>query len=171
MTSQGCMRHPSENANFQSFLCFPLLLTAWLIKDSEVWATDEDWVSSNCCVLASATLHWTFTGINCNIQTLVLTIKVPFDIKYNMKCMLFVKENLQEDQELCAVSLGESSTWSIAAHSWEYGPPWRSSLEPWNRASGGIVVPDLGAFASCQLKNSHRWRPGLFNPRYQLYRK
>lgn len=46
-----------------------------------------------------------FNGIDCNIQTLVLTIQVPFDIKDNMKCMFLAKENLHEDQELWTDSL------------------------------------------------------------------
>ena len=40
---------------------------------------------------------------NCNIQTLVLTIQVPFDIKDNRKCMFLTKEKLH-DQELWTVS-------------------------------------------------------------------
>ena len=58
-------------------------------------------LSSDHCVLASDALHLTF---NCNMQTLVLTIQVPFDIKDNRKCMFLVKEKLPEDQELWTVS-------------------------------------------------------------------
>lgn len=44
-----------------------------------------------------------FNGINCSIQTLVLTIKVPFDIKDDLTRVFLAEENSQEDQELCTV--------------------------------------------------------------------
>ena len=55
--------------------------------------------------LAQITLSWHRTlCIKRNIQTLVLTIQVPFDIKGNRKCMFLAKEKLHEDQELWTIS-------------------------------------------------------------------
>ena len=54
--------------------------------------------------LAQITLSWHWTlCTKRNIQTLVLTIQVPFDIKGNRKCMFLAKEKLHEDQELWTI--------------------------------------------------------------------
>lgn len=174
MTSQGCMRHASENANFQNSKascvshCFSLLLTAWLVMDSGVWATDEDWVSSDCCVLASGSLLRTFKDISRNIQTLVLTIKVPFNIKDNVQCMFLLKKTCKKIRNCELFSSGESSTWCISAHSWEYQTALKKLTGTVDRASKRVLLfLNLEASASCQLKKSHMWRPRRFNLRYQ----
>lgn len=65
-----------------------------------------------------------FNGINCSIQTLVLTIKVPFDIKDDLTRVFLAEENSQEDQELCTVFFRGAEH---VTH--------RCSPEPWTRAS------------------------------------
>lgn len=120
-----------------------------------MWATGEECVSVNCCVLALGALYQTFNGINCNIQTLVLTIQVPFHIKYNMKCTFLAEENLHEGQELWTVSF----RWRVtpAAPQLIAKTPrlfWRGSLEPWDRTSETVLRSWAfgGALASCLLK-------------------
>ena len=118
----------------------------------EVWATGEDRVSSDPCVLASDALHQMF---NCNIQTLVLTIQVPFDIKDNRKCMFLAKENLHEGQELWTVSFRRRIT--PGAPQLIAKTPrlfWRSSLELWDGTSQMVLLflSFWGALASCLLK-------------------
>ena len=70
--------------------------------------------------LAQITLSWHRTlCTKRNIQTLVLTIQVPFDIKGNRKCMFLAKEKLHEDHFLqekgnsCCISVHSQDSQTV----------------------------------------------------------
>lgn len=147
----------SENAHFwnSEASCLSHCFSLLGLTQIKVWATGEGWVSFDRCAPASDTLHQTFNGLDCNIQTLVLTIQVPFDIKDNRKCMFLAKENLHEGQELWTVSFRRRIT--PGAPQLIAKTPrlfWRSSLELWDGTFQTVLLflSFWGALASCLLK-------------------